>query len=304
MFNKHSSFNSILFVLLIISFGITQKNLEIFLLIGQSNMAGRAAIDPSISQDTSKIINTWLFKDSADWVPAKNPLNLYSTHRKNVNQQRIGPGYGFSLRIQKALPEKQIGLVVQARGGTSIDLWKRGNELYDNAVKKALQAKESGTLKAVLWHQGESDNGSADTYLEKLIVLITSLREDLGLDSLPFIAGQLLNISSKYDPINSIITDLTGLVPHTGVVLTDGTMGSFDGGTHFDRNGQLELGTRYAEKVLLMGILEKSTGNLVKPYSMATPSEVQILNGFTGGNILIGLNGKFYNTMGRKQVVK
>ena len=225
---------------------------DVYLLIGQSNMAGRADMDPNITQDAAPIANTWLLNNVTDaWVPAKNPLNRYSTYRKRDEMQKIGPGYGFSLRMQEVVPGRQVGLVVQARGGTDVSSWQKGSSYgyYDNAVAKTQEAMESGTLRAVLWHQGESDSSRTHTYLSSIKTLVEDLRADFGMRNLPFIAGQCLCVTDKYDSFNNMIIDLPGLVNYTAVVVTDDTMGS-DDGTHWDRAAQLELGRRYAEKVL------------------------------------------------------
>ncbi len=53
---------------------------------------------------------------------------------------------------------------------------------------------ETGTIKGVLWHQGESDcfkGDRPDTYEGKLHQLIADVREDLKMPDLPFIVGDL-----------------------------------------------------------------------------------------------------------------
>lgn len=55
--------------------------MEIYLLIGQSNMAGRAEIE---QQDKDTLKNVFLLTgiDGNEWEPAANPLNKYSTIRR------------------------------------------------------------------------------------------------------------------------------------------------------------------------------------------------------------------------------
>lgn len=225
----------------------------VFLLIGQSNMAGRGYMR---SKDMAYIVNTWLLcNDTLAWVPAKNPLNWYSTIRKRDDVQRIGPGYGFSLKLQRVLPGLNVGLVVQARGATKIKHWQKGNErgYYANAVKLALEAKKSGPLKAVLWHQGESDRDQTSTYMKRLTTLIRDLRTDLEDPNLPFIAGQLANpsVDGEYDLFNEMIVDLPNVVDNTGVVLVDETIGT-DDRSHFDCKGQIRVGKRYCDEFLAL----------------------------------------------------
>ena len=109
---------------------------------------------------------------------------------------------------------------------------------------------ESGVLKGILWHQGESDSSDAQ-YLEKLTDLIANLRADLGSPELPFVAGQVL-----YDPetrahtkqINEILAALPNAVPFAGCVMSDG-LTSFDN-VHFDTRSAMLLGERYADEML------------------------------------------------------
>ena len=132
----------------------------VFLLIGQSNMAGRAALEPG---DDKPMAGVFLLDDRGRWEPAKNPLNRYSSDRKTIKMQRIGPGDGFARRLHKELPRTKIGLIVNARGGTSVEQWAKGQPLYEHTLKR-LRALPKLKLSAVLWHQGEANaKGSATT---------------------------------------------------------------------------------------------------------------------------------------------
>ena len=162
--------------------------------------------------------------------------------------QKLGPGYTFAREIAKARVGKQIGLVVNARGGTAISEWKPGTTLYNEAVKRAQMAMESGTLKGVIWHQGESDVSKADTYLEKITEFIQSLRIDLGIPNLPFIAGQLSEDKPERHAFNDMILTLPSLVSHTGIITTENTITKE--GTHFNSASQRLLGERYAVEML------------------------------------------------------
>ncbi len=223
-----------------------QKNLDIFLLIGQSNMAGRG---PMLSKDTALITGAYLFKDSSTWEPARNPLNKYSMTSNGVPDE-IGPGFGFAAEMHQLLPQTSFGLIVNAVGGTSIKLWvkgasdKDGISYYAESIKRARQAKKSGKLRGILWHQGESDAGDS-TYLVKLQGLIDSLRKDLGDPELPFVAGQIGTFRPSNSGFNTRILKLPEMVPQTSVVLSDSLNHKGDS-THFDRSSQIVLGHRYA----------------------------------------------------------
>ena len=69
---------------------------HIYLLIGQSNMAGRA---PITEAEAGVIERCYLLNGEDQWEPARNPLNLYSSIRKKIEMQQMNPGYGFSKSI-------------------------------------------------------------------------------------------------------------------------------------------------------------------------------------------------------------
>lgn len=224
---------------------IHSQVLDIYLLIGQSNMAGRAEIE---SQDKDTLKNVFLYKGKVDsmWERAANPLNKYSSIRKNLSMQKLNPGYIFAREMAKS-SANQIGLIVNARGGTSINLWNPDSEFYKEAVMRTKTAMRYGILKGILWHQGESDVSEYESYLPKLLELIQSLRSDLGIPNLPFIAGQLSDDKPQRQGFNKMILELPKKMDNTGVVKTDNTS-TFDS-THFDSASQRLLGERYAKEM-------------------------------------------------------
>lgn len=223
------------------------KPMELYLLIGQSNMAGRATIE---LQDQDSIPNVFLFTGNQEkpWEKATNPLNKYSTVRKNISMQKLGPGYGFAKEMAKVQKENKIGLIVNAKGGTSIEEWKPGELLYNEAVSQMKKAVKYGVLKGVIWHQGEADSGKYDKYMPKITALIEALRTDLNTPNLPFVAGQLSPDKPKRNNFNNMILELPNKVKNTGVVSTE-ELKTIDS-THFNSLSQRLLGQRYAFEML------------------------------------------------------
>lgn len=86
-------------------------DLDIYLAIGQSNMAGRATIQPDLS---GQMEGVYLFTGE-DWIAAKNPLNIYSSIRKDSGMQRLSPAYGFARKMKSLEAHKKLGLVVNAK---------------------------------------------------------------------------------------------------------------------------------------------------------------------------------------------
>ena len=222
----------------------TPNKLDIYLLIGQSNMAGRATIE---TQDRDTLDGVYLLKGiDQPWEKAANPLNKYSTIRKKLSMQKLGPGYTFAQSMAKS-SKRQIGLVVNAKGGTSINLWDPESEFYREAVNRTRLALEQGTLKGVLWLQGESDASKYEIYMPKLIELIEALRAEFENPNLPFVASQISYDKPHRQGFNEMILRLPAELDHTAVITTDGT--STIDSTHFDSRSQRLLGERYAKEM-------------------------------------------------------
>ena len=209
---------------------------HIYLLIGQSNMAGRA---PFTEDEAGVIERCFLLNAEDQWEPATNPLNRYSTIRKGLGMQKLNPGYSFAKAMLQKDQGITLGLVVNAKGGSGSKEWSKGTKSYDDAVRRTKAAQKSGKLKGILWHQGESDEKDAD-YLAKVKALIADLRKDLGDPLLPFVCGQIKEVPL----INDQLMALPVSVPFTACASADGlkTMDRW----HFDAPSVKLLGERYA----------------------------------------------------------
>ena len=246
-----------------------EKQYDVYLFIGQSNMAGRGEILP---QDTAAIPHAFILDGNDEIVPAKAPLNLYSTIRKRVGMQKINPAFNFA-RIVAGKSKNDMLMVVNARGGSALDEWLKGAPagtfslsetddpeldgqpmppFYDEAVRRARIAMQHGKLKAIIWHQGCSDSGpmAVRTYMDKLEGFVADLRSDLGVgEEVPFIAGELPYFFSGSRFFNPMIRTIEEHVPNSAWVSAEGCPGNADS-LHFNREGQMILGQRYAEKYL------------------------------------------------------
>jgi hypothetical protein len=174
-----------------------KKDFHLFLLAGQSNMAGRGKIDAEAQKVHPRIFS--LNKDN-QWQPAVDPLHW--------DKSAAGTGIGkpFAEIIAAKNPGISIGLIPAACGGSPIATWAPGkaweqtkSHPYDDAIARAKRAMQDGTLKAILWHQGESDSNpkAAAEHEKSLEELITRLRTELNAPDLPFIIGQLGRFPAK-----------------------------------------------------------------------------------------------------------
>jgi len=194
--------------------------------------------------------NVYLFTgiEGEEWERAANPLNKYSTIRKDISMQRLGPGYTFARKMKENNKEKPIGLVVNARGGTNISSWAQGSEYYNEAVRRTRAALKYGTLKGIVWHQGESDVSEYEDYTPKIIALIESLRSVFNIPDLPVVVGQLSDDKVSRIDFNKMIIQLPEKIDKVAVVTTTNT--TTTDSTHFDSVSQRLMGERYAVEML------------------------------------------------------
>lgn len=225
----------------------TQSTIDVYLVIGQSNTAGRGDIE---AQDEVVLENVFLLNDVNQWEQAENPLNAYSSIRKDLSEQGLGYAYTFSKKIQR-VTGNDVGLVVNARGGSSIFSWRKGDDdAYFEEAYNRLQAALSlpnTSFKGILWHQGEA-NRNYSYYLSTLTNMINDWRDTLEIDNMPFVAGQLSQLRTDNEPFNQNILTLPSLVDYTAVVSSDDLHAPDL--THFDSQSQRILGERYADKIL------------------------------------------------------
>jgi len=224
------------------------SNLQLYLLAGQSNMAGRGIVD-----SISKVIHPKIFvlNKSGKWVPAKDPL-----HFDKPKVAGVGPGLNFAIKMSENDRKAKIGLIPCAVGGSPISAWDRGAEIsgvhpYDDAVVRTKIAMKSGTLKGILWHQGEGDSSpeKSKLYLEKLKNLIERFRDDLHSPNVPFVAGELGQYRENYKLINNVLKDLPSTVPNTAIAKSEGLTHKGDG-THLNTSSARELGRRFAVEMI------------------------------------------------------
>ena len=266
------------------------KQMEVYLLIGQSNMAGRGTVDAQ-SQLASDAV---LMLDKANnWVVAKDPVHF---DRASAG---VGPAISFAQTMLQDKKNSQIGLIPCAWGGSPIKVWQPGAKYFDNfpydeAIQRAKIAMQKGVLKGILWHQGESDNDpkKAEVYFEKLKTLVGNLRRDLNAPNLPFVAGEI-GYFNKENHINAIINKLPAALENTAVVSAKDLTDRGDH-LHFDTPSARELGKRYA--TAMQKLEQKPSKESRKPTVVLTFDDAEITHYNNVAPLLLeyGFNATFF----------
>jgi arylsulfatase A-like enzyme len=227
------------------------QNLQIYVLMGQSNMAGRGLLEKTREPLHPKIL---MLTKEERWEPASEPLHF------DKSIAGAGLGASFALRMAAAEPQAMIGLVPCAVGGTPLSRWQKGADLYEQALKRIRAAQKAGIVRGVLWHQGENDAldlQQAESYGRRLAEMVNDLRQDTGNSQLPFVAGTLGDFlsddaagnPSHWRTVNAQLLLLPGLTSRTAIVDASGLKPKSDG-VHFDTPSLRTLGERYATAML------------------------------------------------------
>lgn len=226
-----------------------KEKFHVYLLIGQSNMAGRGQMT---DEDRTPREGILMLNAQNEWVPAAHPLHF------DKPIAGVGLGLPFAEAIAKQNPGVTIGLIPCAVGGTPLSRWSKDGDLYKAAVNRAKKAMADGQLRGILWHQGESDSSRAETastYAKRLVQMIADLREELAAQDVPFVAGELgeFYVQSEHHPhaktVNAALQAIGQHAPRAACASATG-LGHKGDQVHFSREALQTFGQRYAEAML------------------------------------------------------
>lgn len=294
-------------------------NFHIYLCFGQSNMEGNAAIE---SQDLSGIstrfqmmaaVNFGTNRTKGNWYKAIPPLC-----RQNTG---LTPADYFGRTLVEKLPENiKVGVINVAVGGAKIELYmdefkdayiagdadwfKNICKEYDNdplgrLIEMGKLAQKKGTIKGILLHQGESNNGESD-WCEKVGKVYTRICYALGLNpaETPLLAGETLYA----DQGGACSWHNTAALPHLKEYVTNSYVisakdlpGNGKDSFHFSAAGYRTLGKRYAEQ--MYKLLPESTG--ISKVETSSRKDCAIYN-LQGQRVAKMKKGQIYIVNGKK----
>ncbi len=261
----------------------------VILTAGQSNADGRVAIEelPSYIRQSGYHYCQWSY-GSGDYLQATGTFEPFAPR---VGNAKMGARYGFDAIVYHELEkwlQRPFYVIKQTMGGTSIDtlcssthgkywsahasflaattsaaaggrsLLKAFTEQIDACIDGHLsKLKEGYDIKAMLWHQGESDQAQADRYYDNLKAVARYVRHHLVQKTgqakyarLPIICGTF-NTASRQgsQQVVQALRRIAAEDPNFHVVDASTCTLAKDQ-IHFDAAGAEQLGRGYLSRLL------------------------------------------------------
>ena len=231
-----------------------EKDVWIFIMAGQSNMAGRGVVQPEDTISDPRILT---INRNNEIIIAKEPLHFYEPTLTGLDC-----GVSFARHLIKEIdPSVTVLLVPTAVGGSSSQQWlgdslHRNVKLLTNFRERVSAVKKYGTIKGILWHQGESDTNSRliPGYEERLRKLFSELRLYCNNPTLPIMLAELGSYSENPENwrlINQSIHHYASS-DKNAVVINTQDLAPKEDKIHFNSEGQRAMGKRMAEKYLAL----------------------------------------------------
>lgn len=226
---------------------------HVFLLLGQSNMAGypKAQAADKVEDPRVRVLG---FDACAETGREEGKWDIASPPLHECWNGAVGPGDHFAKVMIESLPEGDtIGLVPCAISGEKIETFaKNGGSKYSWILSRAQAAQaEGGVIDGILFHQGESNTGDPN-WPGKVKQLVTDLRADLGIGDVPFLAGELAPTGNSANH-NTLVNQLSSLIDNGFVVSAQGLKvdpADTQWNLHFDHDSVVTFGQRYAATML------------------------------------------------------
>ena len=246
------------------------KPMPVYILAGQSNMAGVKAITnkEKLPAELQKTNEDLLFVEF--WNSEFKPLDF---------KTRIGPELGFGTAMVEATGGK-IGIIKLATGGTSIKQhWnpdpdaynkeKGVGVLYQRLLKyvKGVKAKNPNIeIVGMVWMQGEADSRfhakTIDDYKVRLENLIKGYREAWDLPDMPFVCGRVNPPNWKYQTQVRTAQETISLKNYAWIDCDGFELGGDK--LHFTIDGQVAMGKSFAQAMLKLIDVSESQKNTKK----------------------------------------
>ena len=248
---------------------------KVFLIGGQSNAAGLGGYDspaPPPYNVAQTDVRFW------NYGPESQPDPVHGINIPGIGTGWVDlePGYGhtpadfgpevsFGYALNNAFPDDDIYLVKYGLTSSSLAVhwnpWGTGScynqfaARVSNAMANLTGAGLSPTIAGMIWMQGESDAmvpAYAAAYQTNLRIFINKVRNEFG-TVMPFVAGRITDYEEWGTPADNALVrsaqmTVPGQVGSAAWIDTDDLQWAYVG--HYGTQGQLDLGTRFADELL------------------------------------------------------
>ena len=239
----------------------SKEAFDVLIQAGQSNSEGYGfgnVCEPYEPND-----RVWYFNSDGTFQVAQEKAE------KNAIQSNFALSFARKYIEEGMLEEGRKLLIIRAAvGGTgfSDNRWKSTDDLYlcmMDMIKTVLALNPENRLKALLWHQGETDvlnQVNFEFYHKHITSLVNSVRTEFSVPTLPFIAGDFVQLwkSKREEQCAPVIDALKAVCgnKYGAFVETNGLDSNFEDGyphprgwsnddIHFCRRAVYSLGERY-----------------------------------------------------------
>ena len=250
-------------------------NFYIYICFGQSNMEGNAQWE---AQDVGNVDERFQMLATCNFDNPKRTLgNWYKAECPIVSPVgKLGPSDYFGRTMVQELPDKKIGVIAVAMGGSPIEMFDKdlyeqkykenynewwaqiarnyyGENPYGRIIEMAKKAQEVGVIKGILLHQGCSNNGQAD-WPDKVKKIYKDMLRDLSLraSDVHIFVGETeyAEMGGGCSLHNTVVAKIPEVIPTGHIVSAKDIPGNGVDPWHFSAEGYRTLGKRYAEAVL------------------------------------------------------
>jgi Carbohydrate esterase, sialic acid-specific acetylesterase len=233
--------------------GASSGVFHVFMLMGQSNMAGVAPREPGDANTDERLkVFGGCGHPAGQWSTATNPPLSECPGEKGWNlNNSVDPGIWFGKTLLAKLPAGDtIGLVGTAESGESLNTFVSGGSHHNMILTKIAGAKTAPNARfaGIIFHQGETDN-TASWWPGKVVQLYNEVKEAWGSSQdVPMILGEL-PAGGCCSAHNTRVHEAADQLPMGYWISQNGTNVLSDG-LHFDHASVVLMGERYGETMI------------------------------------------------------
>ena len=261
---------------------IKRKPLNVILTAGQSNADGRVPLS-DFPADIKYQFCFWSY-GSGDFERASGDFSLFSPRSA---KPKVENSWGFDAVLYHLLEQewkRNFFVVKQAVGGTAIDrrckgstnglYWSADPDFLDNEksllkafteqIQRCLAHLHDYNIKALVWHQGESDKNADTKYYDNMKSVISYIRNFLvkltgnkKYEKLPVICASFSKDSRQASP--KVVEALRKIEKEDNNfhVIDASDLPLLQDNLHFNAEGAKILGNRFYEKMRQLNLINE-----------------------------------------------